>query len=339
MVIDLRSDTVTRPSPAMRRAMAEAEVGDDVYAEDPTVARLEASVAELLGKEAAMFVPSGTMANQIGMQLLVAPGQELLADSDAHVVSHEVGAAAALGGISTRTWPTRKGHLDVDTVEQFLRLGVGYHTVSTTTIAVENTHNRGGGTAVPIEKLRRLRALADTHGLRLHLDGARLWNAHVKDGTPLAEYGALFDTVSVCLSKGLGAPVGSLLCCSRDHLDRARLLRKRMGGGMRQVGILAAAGEFAVRNNIDRLADDHARARRLAEALAPYGVTDPNRVQTNIVLLEVPGIADLAAAAAEQDVLISVMGADFGRLLTHLDVDDDDVDRAIAVLTGLLARR
>lgn len=339
MRVDLRSDTVTRPGPAMRQAMAEAEVGDDVYGEDPTVTVLEAQVATLLGKPAALFVPSGSMANQIGMQLLVAPGEELLADSDAHVVSHEVGAAAAIGGISTRTWPTRGGHLDVDTVAEFIRTSVGYHTVATRAVAVENTHNRGGGTVIPLATLRALRELTDAHGLGVHLDGARLWNAHVADKVALSEYGAVCDTVSVCLSKGLGAPVGSVLAGSAAHIDRARVLRKRMGGGMRQAGILAAAGRYALDHHLERLADDHARALRLANALARFGVTDADRVQTNIILLDIPGIAKFAEAAAGQGVLVSVMGPHSGRLLTHLDVDDDGIDHTIRVLTELLSTK
>lgn len=320
----------------MRQAMAEAEVGDDVYGEDPNVTALEAEVAALLGKEAALFVPSGSMSNQIGMQLLVAPGEELLADSDAHVVSHEVGAAAVIGGISTRTWPTRGGHLDVCAAEEYIRPGAGYNTVRTAAIAVENTHGNGGGTAVPLYKLEKMRTVADAHGVSLHLDGARLWNAHVKDGVPLARYGALFDTVSVCLSKGLGAPVGSLLAASAENIERGRMLRKRMGGGMRQAGILAAAGRHALTHHVTRLKDDHARAHRLAAALEPFGVTDLSRVQTNIILLRVPKAAGFVAAAAEQGVLLGAMGKDTARLVTHLDVDDDGLDHAITVLTGLL---
>ncbi|HZE37496.1 MAG TPA: GntG family PLP-dependent aldolase [Stackebrandtia sp.] len=338
MPIDLRSDTVTRPTPAMRQAMAAAEVGDDVYGEDPTVTALESTVANLLGKRAALFVPSGTMANQIGIQLLVSPGEELLADSDAHVVSHEVGAAAALGGVSTRTWPTRGGRLDVDLVADFVRESVGYHTVATRAVAVENTHNRGGGTVVGVDTLRDLRELADAKGLGLHLDGARIWNAHVATGTPLSDLAAPFDTVSVCLSKGLGAPVGSLIASTTDNIERGRLLRKRLGGGMRQAGILAAAGIHALDHHIDGLAADHARARRLAEALEPFGATDASRVVSNIILLTIPDITALATAAAERGVLISVMGSDSGRLLTHLDVDDDGIDQAIKVLTELLSR-
>lgn len=336
MTVDFRSDTVTKPTPEMREAMAGAEVGDDVYGEDPNVTALETEVAALLGKEAALFVPSGSMSNQIGMQLLVAPGEELLADSDAHVVSHEVGAAAVIGGISTRTWRTRGGHLDVGLVEEFIRPGAGYNTVRTAAIAVENTHGNGGGTAVPLYKLEKLRTVADEHGLKLHLDGARLWNAHVKDGVPLERYGSLFDTVSVCLSKGLGAPVGSLLATGAEHIARARMLRKRMGGGMRQAGILAAAGRHALKHHLSRLKDDHERAHRLAAALEPFGVTDLSRVQTNIILLRVARIAEFAAAAAEQGVLIGTMGKDTGRLVTHLDIDDDALDRGIEVLTGLL---
>ncbi|ADD44674.1 threonine aldolase family protein [Stackebrandtia nassauensis] len=336
MTVDLRSDTVTKPTPGMREAMATAEVGDDVYGEDPTVTALETEVAALLGKEAALFVPSGSMGNQIALQLLVSPGEELLADSDAHIVSHEVGAAAAIGGISTRTWPTRGGHLDVGVVEEFIRTGVGYHTVNTAAIAVENTHNRGGGTALPLYKLEKLRTVADERGLKLHLDGARLWHAHVKDGVPLARYGTLFDTVSVCLSKGLGAPVGSLVVADAEGIERARVLRKRMGGGMRQAGILAAAGRYALTHHLARLKDDHARAHRLAAALEPFGVTDLSRVQTNIILLRIPRIADFAAAAADKGVMVSVMSKDQGRLLTHLDVDDDGLDHAIKVLTDLL---
>jgi len=337
--VDLRSDTVTRPSPAMREAMATAEVGDDVYGEDPTVNRLEAEVAELFGHEAALFTPTGSMANQIAVQLTVPPGEELLCDADAHVVTYEIGAAAAYGGISTRTWPACGGDLDVETVAAMVR-PEGYWAVPTRTLAVEQTHNRAGGAVLPLATLRALRSLADSAGLALHCDGARIWHAHVADGVPLAEYGRLFDTVSVCLSKGLGAPVGSLVIGSAEQMARARTIRKRMGGGMRQAGVLAAAGRYALHHHLGRLADDHARARRLAEALAPFGVVDAERVRTNIVALEL-GKAPLdgpalAAAARADNVLMSVLGPGTGRLVTHLDVDDAGVDRAIEVLTRLL---
>jgi threonine aldolase len=339
-VVDLRSDTVTRPSVAMRMAMASAEVGDDVFGDDPTVRALEEHVAALFGHEAALFAPSGSMANQIALQLLVPPAGELLAGADAHVVTYEMGAAAALGGISTRTWPSVGANLDVAQIAAMIR-PAGFPSVPTRALAVEQTHNLGGGSVVPLATLRDLRTLADKSDISLHCDGARIWHAHVADGVPLASYGALFDTLSVCLSKGLGAPVGSLIVGSAARIAQARTIRKRMGGGMRQVGILAAAGLYALTDNVTRLAEDHARARRLAEALAPYGVVEPAQVRTNLVPLDLAkarlDAPALAAAAAEQGVLIAAMLPGLARLVTHLDVDDDGLDRAIAVLGGLLS--
>ncbi|ASW56060.1 low specificity L-threonine aldolase [Plantactinospora sp. KBS50] len=339
MVVDLRSDTVTRPSAGMRAAMAEAEVGDDVYGEDPTVAALEAEVAALLGHEAALFAPSGSMANQIALQLLVPRGEELLCDADAHVVTYEIGAAAAIGGISTRTWPAAGGQLDPDVVAGMVRPD-GYFAVPTRAIAVEQTHNRAGGGVIPLSTLRELRRVADAAGVGLHCDGARIWHAHVADGVPLGEYGQLFDTLSVCLSKGLGAPVGSLVVGSADRIERARWIRKRMGGGMRQAGVLAAAGRYALREHIGRLADDHERAARLAEALAPSGLLG-YPVRTNIVPLDLTKAAldahALAAAARERGVLVSVLGPRTVRLVTHLDLDDAGLDQAIEVLTGIVS--
>ncbi|MGH3661073.1 MAG: threonine aldolase family protein [Micromonosporaceae bacterium] len=339
MPVDLRSDTVTRPTAAMRAAIASAEVGDDVYGEDPTVNALEAEVAAMFEHEAAMFVPTGSMANQIAVATLVPPGEELLTDADAHVVTYEMGAAAALGGVSTRTWPSHGGELDPDAVAGMLR-PAGYHAVPTRGVAVEQTHNRGGGAVLPLDALRRLRDLTSEAGVALHCDGARIWHAHIADGVPLAAYGRLFDTLSVCLSKGLGAPAGSLLISSAERIARARTLRKRMGGGMRQAGILAAAGQHVLREHVARLADDHARARRLAEALGVYGVVEPQRVRSNIVPLDLAkatvDAADLAAGAASQGVLIGVMGPRFARLVTHYDVDDAGIERAVDVLGGLL---
>jgi threonine aldolase len=336
-LVDLRSDTVTRPTPEMRAAMAEAEVGDDVYGEDPTVNALEAEVAALFGHEAALFAPTGSMANQIALQLLVPPGAELLCDADAHVVTYEVGAAAAYGGISSRTWPAAGADLDPERIAAMIRPD-GYHAVPTRAIAVEQTHNRGGGGVIPLATLRELRRIADDAGLALHCDGARIWHAHVADGVPLAHYGELFDTLSVCLSKGLGAPVGSLVVSSAERIARARIIRKRLGGGMRQVGVLAAAGRYAVRHHVDRLAVDHARAARLAEALAPFGVL-AGPVRTNIVPLDLTKSAldapALAAAARSRGVLVSVLGPRTARLVTHYDVDDGGVARAIEVLTAI----
>jgi threonine aldolase len=331
-LVDLRSDTVTRPTPAMRAAMAAAIVGDDVYGEDPTVTELERRVAELLGQQAAVFVPSGSLGNQLGVRLLVRPGQELVCDSLAHVARAELGAAAVFSGVTFRTWRATRGLLDAAAVREIVSPNAGPYLVSTAAIEVENTHNFGGGTVQPPDQVRAVQELARAHGLGLHLDGARLWNAHVATGTPLHELAAGFDTVSVCLSKGLGAPVGSVLASSAERIAEARVWRKRYGAGMRQVGILAAAGLYALDNHIGRLADDHARARRLAEALGADAAT----VDTNIVVLDVADAATVATQAAADGVLVSALGPRLLRLVTHLDVDDDGIERAIKVLEPLV---
>lgn len=337
--MDLRSDTVTRPGEAMRAAMAAAEVGDDVYGEDPEVNALEAEVAQLFGHEAALFTPSGTMANQLAVQQLVPPAGELLCDADAHVVTYEGGAAAAYGGVSTRTWQTAGGDIDVAAVAAMIR-PAGFYAVPTRAIAVEQTHNRAGGAVIPLATLRSLRRTAEEAGIGLHCDGARVWHAHVADGVPLAEYGRLCDTLSVCLSKGLGAPVGSLMISSAERVAQARVTRRRLGGAMRQAGVLAAAGRYALHHHLDRLAEDHARAARLAAALAPTGVVDPAAVRTNIVPLELTKAPldgpEFGAAARERGVMVSVLGPRFARLVTHLDLDDAAIDRAIEVLPPLL---
>jgi threonine aldolase len=340
MVVDLRSDTVTRPTAGMRAAMAAAPVGDDVYGEDPTVNELQEYVAGLFGHEAALFTPSGSMANQIALQVNVPRGGELLCDGDAHVVTYEIGAAAAIGGVSTRTWPACGGDIDVDVVASLVRRD-GYG-VPTRTIAVEQTHNQGGGAVIPLETLRGLRRVADEYGLTLHCDGARIWHAHVATGVPLAAYGALFDTISVCLSKGLGAPVGSLVIGRAGPIAEARTIRKRLGGGMRQAGILAAGGRYALDHHVNRLADDHARAQRLAASFAPYGVVEPARVATNLVMLDLSkhplDAPAVVTAAATDGVLVGAMAPRLVRLATHLDVDDAGVDRAIDVVSAILAR-
>ncbi len=332
MRVDLRSDTVTRPTPAMRAAMADAEVGDDVYGEDPTINALEAEVATLLGHEAALYVPSGTLGNQLGLRLLVRPGEEIVCDPTAHIARAELGAAAVFSGITFRTWRPTGGRLSADAVRELVAPDAGPYLVSTAAIEIENTHNFGGGAVQSAGEVDAVVALARETGLRLHLDGARLWNAHVATGTPLAELAAPFDTVSVCLSKGLGAPVGSVLVASAERIAEARVWRKRYGAGMRQAGILAAAGRFALAHHLDRLADDHARARRLAEALGG----DPASCDTNIVVVDVPEAGAVAAKAREEDVLVSALGPRFLRLVTHLDVDDDAIDRAIEVLRPLV---
>ncbi|WP_461022700.1 threonine aldolase family protein [Thalassiella azotivora] len=343
MPVDLRSDTVTRPTPAMREAMAQAPVGDDVFGEDPTVNALEERVAALLGHEAALFTPTGSLANVLGVSLHVAPGRELLCDALAHVVRAELGAHAAVAGVTTRTWPAvvpgrPTGRLDADVVALMLVPDAGPYQVSTAAVAVENTHNFGGGVVQPLEELQRLRKLTANAGVAVHLDGARLWNAHVATGTPLVEYGACADTVSVCLSKGLGAPVGSVLTGSREQVAEARVRRKRLGGGMRQVGILAAAGHHALDHHVERLADDHRRARDLATACATArpGCVDADAVETNIVVLDVDDAAGLARRAGERGVLVSVLGRRVARLVTHLDVDDEAVAYAASVMSEIL---
>ncbi|MDO5740532.1 MAG: threonine aldolase family protein [Ornithinimicrobium sp.] len=343
VVADLRSDTLTRPTDAMRAAMAAAPVGDDVYGEDPTVAQLEARVADLLGHEAALFMPTGSMANQVGLRLHAGQGQEIISDHLAHVLRAEMGAAAAYSGITSRTWVTPRGRLDVDTALAVMVPDGGPHLVSTACVVVENTHNFGGGTIQPIEDMRRLRAQTAPVGVGVHLDGARLWNAHVATGVSLSDYGACADTVSVCLSKGLGAPVGSVLAASAERIAAARVWRKRLGGGMRQVGMLAAAGLYALDHHLERLAQDNARAHRVAQALAGAapGIVDPADVQTNILVVDVSAAGwDAAAftrAAAAVGVLGFAMDARQVRFVWHLDVDDEMTDHAQRELVDLLA--
>jgi len=341
VLVDLRSDTVTKPTPGMRAAMASAEVGDDFYREDPEVNELQSEVAALFGHEAALFTPSGSMANQLALQVLIGPGGELLCDADAYLVMYQSGSAAAVGGISTRTWPSRGGQLEIDVIADLVHRD-GYFALPTRALAVENTHNRGGGTVIPLRKLRQLRELADDAGLALHCDGARIWHAHVAEQVPLREYGQLFDTMSVCLSKGLGAPVGSLVISSAEKIEHARLVRKQLGGGMRQAGVLAAAGRYAVAHQLKRLGDDHRRARRLAEALADFGVVEAAKVHTNMVFIELDTTAltaaEFARAAADQGILVVPVAPTTVRVVTHLDVDDAAIDTAITVLSGIITR-
>lgn len=323
-VIDLRSDTVTRPTPAMRAAMADAEVGDDVYGEDPTVRALEDRVAGLFGgRHAGLFTPTGVMANQIAVRLSVGPGEELVLDADAHIVAHEDGAAAWHGGIQTRTALSPRGLLEPADVARLMRVGDLY-TVGTRAVAVEQTHNRGGGAVYPLAQLAAIRELTAAADVALHCDGARIWHAHVATGTPFDEYGALFDTLSVCLSKGLGAPAGSVVLLPAERLPEARRMRHRMGGAMRQAGILAAGGLYALDHHIDRLAQDHAHAASIADRLTDAGL-DVVRPETNLVLVLLPephpDAATVAARCRESGVLVSAFGPRVVRLVTHLDVD------------------
>jgi len=341
-IVDLRSDTLTKPTDGMRRAMANAEVGDDVYGEDPSINALEAEVAEMFGQAAALFVPSGTMGNLVSLRLLCDPGEELVCDADAHIVSYEAGAAAAHGGIQTRTIVADRGLLTPEALAPQLR-SPGYHAVATAAVAVEQTHNRGGGAIYPLEQLLQLRALTAAHPARLHCDGARIWNAHVASGVGLEGYGAMFDTMSVCLSKGLGAPVGSVVVLSDAAMaERARDIRHRLGGAMRQAGVLAAAGRYALHHHIDRLAEDHEHARQLAAGIADAapGVVDPDTVETNMVMLELgepmPDAARLSQACADDGVLVSSVAPRRVRLVTHLDIDSAGTDRALDVIRRAL---
>jgi threonine aldolase len=331
-MIDLRSDTVTRPTEAMRAAMASAEVGDDVYGEDPTVLALEEHVAGLFGKEAALFTPTGSMANVLAVRSLVGVGQEVLCEASAHIARAELGAHGALTGLTMRTWVGRP--VDLDQVEAMFAPDLGPFFVPTRAISMENTHNFGGGAVTSLQDMQAVRRFADERGIGVHLDGARIWNAHVATGTPLVDYGATADVLAVCLSKGLGAPVGSLVVGSVDAIQDARVWRKRMGGGMRQVGVLAAAGLHALDHHLDRLAEDHEHAKLLAEACG----VDPGTVDTNIVVVDVPDAAAVVDACRGEGVLVSAVGPRALRLVTHLGVHDADAKDAAGVLAAVLAR-
>ena len=339
-MIDLRSDTLTRPTPGMRAAMAAAEVGDDVYGEDPALNAFQERVAELLGHEAGLFTPSGSMANLLGVWTLVAPGQEVVCDVRAHIARAELGAHAALHGITMRTWDSADGVADAATIAGLITPDAGAYLVSTAAVAVENTHNFGGGTVQPLDVLAGISQVCRDAGVGLHLDGARLWNAHIASGVPLAEYGSLFDTVSVCFSKGLGAPVGSMLVGSADAIARARVQRKRLGGGMRQAGILAAAAEYALDHQLERLAEDHEAALAFGREVAAVasGTVDLAAVQTNIVVLDTgsrPAV-EVVGRAREAGVLLSAVGPRTVRAVTHLDVTIEDCANAGRLVGGLL---
>ena len=337
--VDLRSDTVTRPTPAMRQAMADAVVGDDVYGEDPTVRALEERAAATLGTEAALFVPSGTMGNQIAIHLGAQPGTEVLVEAGSHVYNYELGAMAAWTGAMPRILHGKAGVLDPDEVEQAGRSKPYYHS-RVSMVVVENTHNHAGGTVTSVATKDAILRSASACGLVAHLDGARIFNAAAALRSSARELAAGFDTVMFCLSKGLGAPVGSVLCGSRDRMREARIVRKRLGGGMRQAGILAAGGLHALEHHVERLEEDHARAKRLAIALASHPAfrIDPELVATNIVIAEVvpPRTVEQALDLLEREgVLAGGMGPGRVRFVTHLDVDDAGIERALSALRAL----
>jgi threonine aldolase len=342
--IDMRSDTVTRPSPGMRQAIFEAEVGDDVFEDDPTVQRLEAMLAGILGKEAALYVPSGTMSNQVAVNAHTRPGDEVIVERNCHTFNYEVGGPAVLAGVQLHPLDGHHGVLTAEQIEAAVR-PENIHIPPTTLICLENTHNRAGGVIYPIEEIRRINTLAQQRDIRLHLDGARLFNASVASGHAASEYAALFDSVSICLSKGLGAPVGSMVAGEKDFIGRCRRYRKMYGGGMRQVGILAAAGIYALENNIDRLAEDHKNARHFAERVGGIeGVEiDLETVQTNIVVMDIAGLSIGPSQAVEKlkekGLLVVVFGPTKIRAVAHLDVSAEDVLRAARIFEEALARQ
>ncbi|HEY7312705.1 MAG TPA: low-specificity L-threonine aldolase [Gemmataceae bacterium] len=342
--IDLRSDTVTRPTPGMRAAMHAAEVGDDVFRDDPTVRRLEEHVADLLGKEAALFVPSGTMSNQICVKAHTQPGDELLCDVNCHIYNYEAGGPARLSGVTCHTLDGDYGILDVTQLEGRIRPD-DEHQVRTRLVCLENTHNRGGGRIYPFEKIQAIHDWTRKHGLILHLDGARLWNAVVAASIPARRWSSLFDSVSVCFSKGLGAPVGSALAGPRAFVAEGRRIRKLFGGGMRQAGVLAAAALYALDHHVERLAEDHRNARTIARAIAdtPGLTLTPTEVETNLIWFQVDremGTApQVAEALKERGVLIHSSGSRRLRACTHLDVSAAQAERAAELIRRTVSQR
>ena len=330
-MIDLRSDTLTTPTQAMRTAMAAAEVGDDVYGEDPTTNALEERVAGLFGHEAALFTPTGSLANVLAVRSVVGVGQEVLCEASAHIARAELGAHGAISGVTMRTWTGRRGQVDLAAIGDMYAPDMGPFLVPTAAVSVENTHNFAGGAVLPLAELQALRTWAREVGVAVHLDGARIWNAHVATGTSFSDYGAVADVLAVCLSKGLGAPVGSLMVGSADAVAEARVWRKRLGGGMRQTGILAAAGLHALDHHLERLAVDHEHAKLLAEACG----VDPAGVDTNIVVIPRADAAGFVTAAGVAGVRISAVGPRTARLVTHLDVSRADAEQAASILSRL----
>ena len=332
-VVDLRSDTLTLPTPAMREAMASAPVGDDVWEEDPTVHRLEEQAARRTGKEAALFVSSGTQGNLVSVLAQTRAGQEIVLDRDSHIFNYEGASAAVFGGVQTLPVATERGFLTPEQVRDSIRPS-NIHIPATGLVCLENTHNRHGGSCCTPEEIAAVAAAAHAQGVPVHLDGARIFNAAVALGRPVADFARPVDSITFCLSKGLAAPVGSIVCGSRDFIGRSRRVRKMLGGGMRQVGVLAAAGIVALDSMVDRLAEDHGNARRLADGLAgmPRLRIDPRTVQTNIVIFRVErdgGSAELAAGCLARKVKIHQIGPGAIRCVTHKDVDREDIDRAL----------
>ncbi len=339
-MIDLRSDTVTKPSKAMLTAMMQAEVGDDVYGEDPTVQELQKKVAKMLGKEAALFVPSGTMANQICLNVLTQPGDEVICEADAHIFHFESGALAKLSGIQVQRLPGQAGLITVEQIEAAVRPGAHYYP-RTTVIALENTHNLAGGTILPLETIEQIARFANDNALKMHLDGARLWNAGAASRIALDVFSRFFDSLSMCFSKGLGAPVGSIIAGSQEFITEALRCRKQFGGAMRQVGYLAAAAIYAIDHNFPRLSEDHAKAKAFAEILAESSAISLNTesVMTNIIMFHLPGdfeASKIAVQLQEKGVLVHAMGPRSIRAVTHLDVTRSEVIQAAQIIVKLV---
>lgn len=336
-MIDLRSDTVTKPTKEMLEAMVASPVGDDVYGDDPSINALEARVASMFGKEAGLFTPTGSLSNQLSIRLLVKPGEELILDQTAHIARAELGAAAAFSGITTRTFPSINGRLNADTALALAHPDAGPYLVSTKAIAVEDTHNFGGGTVQSLDEIQKLYKGAQEMKLPLHLDGARIWNAHVASGIKFSEYGKYFETMSVCFSKGLGAPIGSMMLSTKEKIAEARIWRKRYGAGMRQIGLLAGAINYALDHNIERLKEDHNRAAVIASAC---GLSKPD---TNIVALDVSeypfDAVQFAGILKENGILAGALGKNFVRLVTHKDLTDSDIEQTCEVLKRTLVAK
>ncbi|MBU8923472.1 MAG: low-specificity L-threonine aldolase [Bacteroidales bacterium] len=339
-VVDLRSDTVTRPSDEMRKVMSTAVVGDDVLGDDPTVQRLEKYMMDLLGKEAAVFVPSGTMANILGLLSQARPGDEVILDRNCHIFNYEAGGAAALGGLQLHPLDGPDGFLPVDALRTAIR-PVNIHHPRTSLVAVENTHNRGSGRVYPYDGLKEVYRVAGENGLRVHLDGARLANAVVASGVPFEEYGKIADSINICFSKGLGAPVGSIFISDGETVEKARFWRKRLGGGMRQAGILAEACLYAMENNIERLAEDHAKASRIGALIQSMpGLRLLFPIDTNIVIFRVEDesidfdrfCADLESAG----IMALAFGSRSLRMVTHLDISDADMEKVEEIMSGII---
>lgn len=339
-IIDLRSDTVTKPSQEMRKAMYEAEVGDDVYSEDPTVNKLQDYAAELLGKEATLFVPTGLMGNQICLNVLTSPGDEVICERTAHIFQYESGTPAKLSGIQLSLVEGNKGVITPEQVEPLIRPESAYYMPRSRVIEVENTHNVAGGTIIPLDNIKLLRSIADNYNLSMHLDGARIWNASVETGISVSEYASHFETISCCLSKGLGAPIGSIIAGSKEFITEAFRVRKAIGGGMRQVGVIAAAGLYALENNIDRLNEDHRNARILADSLADIEnvVINKEDVHTNILMFKTGNmtIETIIKECKKRNLLVGPGGVGIIRLVTHMDISTEDVHKAIEVLREVL---